>query len=70
MGINPINKMGMKQIVENSQRLNNYMGSVDSSLKELLVAFNENSKLFLAKLETLEKKVDQNNGKRENEKDN
>ena len=70
MGINPINKMGMKQIVENSQRLNNYMGSVDSSLKELLVAFNENSKLFLAKLETLEKKVDQNNDKRENEKDN
>jgi len=53
-----LQNLGMKQIVESSQRLNNYMKSVDEDLKALQQAFNHNLTILVEKIDNLEKKID------------
>lgn len=48
-----------KQIMDSSQRLINYMSSVDNNLKQLGSAFNENMKLIAKELEKINKKLDE-----------
>jgi len=59
-----------KQILESSNRLINYMSSVDNNLKELGSAFNDNMKLIAKEIEKINKKLDQiENGIVNNTKD-
>lgn len=56
MGV--MQKLGQEKIIESAKQLNNYMQSVDDSLKELLTAFNHNTQSFAKELTEIQQKLD------------
>lgn len=56
MGLKDWN-IGQKKMFEGAQRLQNFMESIDTSLRDLLVAFNENMKRFDAKLDKIDSRL-------------
>lgn len=55
--VNIFKEMGMKEIVENGQRLNNYLKSVDEDLKALVSTFNDNTIKIQKRLEQLDTRI-------------
>jgi len=63
---NVLKSAGMSKIMENAERLNNYMKSIDEDLRNMQQAFNNNFKLYADALDKLQedlaeihKKVDE-----------
>lgn len=53
-----LQQMGMKQVIENSERLNRYMKSIDDDLKALQEAFNNNITLLYNEVKGLSEKIE------------
>lgn len=50
-------KVGMNEILKGSERLNNYLQTIDEDLKSLQETFNKNTITLFEKLEELEKEI-------------
>ena len=48
-------KLGMNEIMQGSERLNNYLKSIDEDLKNLQQAFNKNTIELFEKMKDIEK---------------
>lgn len=58
MGLNKWNVLKDSKVMENAQRLNNYMESIDNDLKAMQQAFNKNMEILANSQKELNNKLD------------